>query len=146
MTLVKVNNPVTKKFDYLMNEIFNDLPATFGKTLREDVVAFPPVNIVESANAYKLEVAVPGLEKSDFSIKLDGNLLTISAEKIAPSNVENEKIIRKEFSQKVFRRSFTLDEKIEADAIDAKYENGILKVNLPKKEVAKVSSKEITIQ
>ena len=79
-------------------------------------------------------------------IKLDGNLLTISAEKIAPSNVENEKIIRKEFSQKVFKRSFTLDEKIEADAIDAKYENGILKLNLPKKEVAKLSSKEITIQ
>ena len=146
MTLVKVNNPVTKTFDGLMNDIFNDLPATFGKTFREDVFSFPPVNIVENTNAYQLEVAVPGLEKADFNIKLDGNLLTISADKKVAAKTETEKVIRKEFSNKAFKRSFTLDEKIEAGAIEAKYENGILKLNLPKKEVAKVTTKEITIQ
>ncbi|MEO7767412.1 MAG: Hsp20/alpha crystallin family protein [Ferruginibacter sp.] len=146
MTLVKVNNPVAKSIDGFMNDIFNDLPANFGKRFREDVFSFPPVNILENANAYQLAVAAPGLEKADFNIKLDGNLLTISADKKEASNVENEKVIRKEFSNKAFKRSFTLDEKIEASAIEAQYENGILKVTLPKKEVAKVTSREITIQ
>ncbi len=146
MTLVKVNNPVTKTFDGLMNDIFNDLPATFGKTFREDVFSFPPVNILENTNAYQLEVAVPGLEKADFVIKLDANILSISADKKAIPNNETEKVIRKEFSNKAFKRSFTLDEKIDAAAIEAKYENGILKLILPKKEVAKAASKEITIQ
>jgi HSP20 family protein len=146
MTLVKVNNPVSKTFDGLLNDVFNDLPVNFGKTLRQDVFSFPPVNILENTNAYQLELAVPGLDKADFNIKLDGNILTVSADKKETANVENEKLIRKEFSYKAFKRSFTLDEKIEAAAIEAKYENGILKLNLPKKEVAKVTTKEITIQ
>ena len=146
MTLVKVNNPVLKTFDGLVNDLFNDLPATFGKTFRQDVFSFPPVNIVENANAYQLEVAVPGLEKADFNIKLEANVLTIGADKKAVATTETEKVIRREFSNKAFKRSFTLDEKIEASTIDAKYENGILTLNLPKKEVAKATTKEITIQ
>ena len=146
MTLVKVNNPVTKTFDGLLNDIFNDLPVSFGKTFRQDVLSFPPVNISENTNVYQLEVSVPGLEKTDFNIKVEGNILTISADKKETPKVENEKQIRKEFSNKAFKRSFTLDEKIDAEGIDAKYENGILKVNLPKKEAAKVTTKEITIQ
>jgi HSP20 family protein len=146
MTLVKLNNPVTKSFDGILNEIFKDLPANFGKASREDVFGFPPVNIVELENSYQLELVVPGLEKTDFEIKLDGNLLIISSNKKEDSKAEHAKVVRKEFSIKSFKRSFTLDEKIEASAIDAKYENGILKLNLPKKETAKVASKEITIQ
>jgi HSP20 family protein len=145
MTLVKVNNPITKTFDGLMNDLFNDLPATFGKTFREDVFNFPPVNIVENTNAYQLEVAAPGLEKTDFNVKLDGNILTISTDKKEVVKSETEKIIRKEFTNKAFKRSFTLDEKIDAAAIEAKYENGILTFTLPKKEIAKAASKEITI-
>ncbi|MEO6732747.1 MAG: Hsp20/alpha crystallin family protein [Ferruginibacter sp.] len=146
MTLVKVNNPVTKTFDGLMNDIFNDLPVTFAKTLRQDVFSFPPVNIIENENAYQLELAVPGLEKADLNIKVETNILTISADKKLVSKNENEKVIRNEFTNKAFKRSFTLDEKIEAGAIDAKYENGILKLTLPKKEIAKTASKEITVQ
>ena len=146
MSLVKVNNHASKTFDGFMNEIFNDLPATFGKTFREDVFSYPPVNILEKATAYQLEIAAPGLEKADFNIKLDGKLLTISTEKKDPVNNENEKLIRKEFTTKAFKRSFTLDEKINFGAIEAKYENGILKIDLPKKEVAPASTKEITIQ
>jgi len=146
MTLVKVNNPVSKSFDGFVNEILNEFPATFGKTFREDVLSFPPVNIIENINSYQLEVAVPGLEKSDFNIKLEGNLLTISADKKEATRSATDKVIRKEFSQKAFKRAFTLDEKIESNAIEAKYEKGILTLILPKKEVAKISSKEITIQ
>ena len=76
MTFVKVNNQ-PKNFDGLMKDLFNEIPASFGKTFREDVLGFPPVNIVESANAYHLEVAAPGMEKTDFTLKLEGNLLTI---------------------------------------------------------------------
>ncbi|MEO6722527.1 MAG: Hsp20/alpha crystallin family protein [Ferruginibacter sp.] len=146
MTLVKVNNPVAKTFDGLMNDLFNDLPATFGKTFREDVFSFPPVNIVEKGDSYQLEVAAPGLEKADFNIQLEGKILTISAAKKEEAKAETDKVIRKEFSSKTFKRSFTIDEKIESSSIAAKYENGILKLSLPKKEEVKAVSKEINIQ
>ena len=146
MTLVKVNNPINKSFDGLMNEIFNELPISFGKSLREDVLHFPPVNIVEKNDFYHIELAAPGMEKADFNVKLDGKVLTISTEKKEEKSTENEKMIRKEFSYKSFRRSFTIDDKIDAANIAAKYENGILKLDLPKKEEVKSGAKEITIQ
>ena len=145
MTLVKVNNPISKSFDGLMNELFNDLPTSFGKSLREDVLHFPPANIVEKNELYRIELAAPGMEKADFNVQLDGKMLTISAEKKAETATENEKMLRKEFSYKSFRRSFTLDEKIDAANISAKYENGVLKLELPKKEEVKNDNRQITI-
>ena len=146
MTLVKVNNPINKSFDGLMHELFNELPMNFGKSIREDVLHFPPANIVEKADLYKIELAAPGMQKADFNVKLDGKILTISAEKKAETTSENEKMIRKEFGYKAFKRSFTLDEKIDAANITAKYENGILTLELPKKEEVKGGAKDITIQ
>ena len=146
MTLVKVNNPVTKSFDGLLNELFYDLPATFGKTIRENVLGFPAVNITETNLHYQIQLAAPGLIKSDFAIQLDGNLLTISANKTEETNDSNIKTIKKEFNFKTFKRSFTIDEKIDATNIAAQYENGILQVQLPKKEIAAAVVKEITIQ
>jgi HSP20 family protein len=146
MTLVKVNNPMNKTFDGLMNELFNELPVNFGKSIREDVLHFPPANIVEKTDLYKIEMAAPGMEKADFIVKLDGKILTISAEKKTETKTENEKMIRKEFGYKSFSRSFTLDEKIDAANITARYENGILTLELPKKEEVKGGAKEITIQ
>ena len=146
MTYVKVNNQLPKNLDGLMKDLFNEIPVQFGKTFREDVLGFPPVNIAESEKTYHLEVAAPGMEKTDFSIKLEGNqLIVIGAKK---EEVQNDlvKSIRKEFSNKAFKRSFTLDEKIDFENIAAKYENGILKVDLPKKEDLKLAGKEITIQ
>ena len=145
MTLVKVNNPLSKGFDGFVNDLFNEFPANFGKTIRQEVLQFPPVNIVEKTDSYHVEVSAPGLDKSDFNIKLEGNLLTISGEKKAETKVENDKVIRREFSQKSFKRSFTLDDKIDGSAITAKYENGLLALVLPKKEEAKAGSKEIAI-
>ena len=146
MTLVKVNNPINRSFDGLMNELFNDLPINFGKSIREDVLHFPPANIVEKNDAYLVELAAPGMEKGDFAVKLDGKILTISSEKKTEAVAENEKMIRKEFSYKSFQRSFTIDEKIDATNITARYENGILKLELPKKEEVKKVAKEIVIQ
>lgn len=146
MTFVKVNNPVAKNFDGLMNELFNEFPATFSKNFRENVLHFPPVNITEKTDAYHIEVAAPGMAKTDFSIKLDDKLLTISAEQKAEVKEENSKSIRREFTQKGFKRSFTLDDKIDAANISAKYENGVLLVHLPKKATEQVSPTAITVQ
>jgi HSP20 family protein len=146
MTLVKVNNGFSKSIDGIMKDLFNEFPSAVGKTFREDVLHFPPVNIVDKDAAYALEVAAPGFEKADFKINLENNILTISTEKKEETSSTTEKIIRKEFSYKSFKRSFTIDDKIDAENINAKYENGILKVELPKKEIAKAGSKEINIQ
>ncbi len=146
MTFVKVNNNINKTFDGIMNELFHELPVNFGKSIREDVLHFPPANIVEKADAYKIELAAPGMQKSDFIVKLDGKILTISAEKKAEEAVANEKMIRKEFGYKSFKRSFTVDEKIDGANITAKYENGILLLELPKKEEIKNTAKDIVIQ
>jgi HSP20 family protein len=145
MTLVKVNNPVSKSFDGLMNEFFKELPLNFGKSVREDFLAYPPVNIQENATAYHLQLAIPGFEKTDFSIKQENNLLTISATKKEVAKDETVKTIRTEFTQRAFKRSFTLDEKIDSANIAAKYENGILLVELPKKEQEKIAAKEISV-
>ena len=146
MTLVKVNNPFSKSFDGMMKELFNEFPAAVNKTVREDVLNFPPVNIIEKTDRYQLSIAAPGFEKADFIIKLEANTLSISTEKKETLTEETDKLIRKEFGYKAFKRSFTIDEKIDTTNISAKYENGILTLELPKREIQKPDAKEINIQ
>ena len=146
MTLVKVNNPFSKSFDGMMKELFNEFPAAINKTVREDVLNFPPVNIIEKTDRYQLSIAAPGFEKADFIIKLEANTLSISTEKKETLSEETDKLIRKEFGYKAFKRSFTIDEKIDTANISAKYENGILTLELPKREIQKPDAKEINIQ
>jgi HSP20 family protein len=88
----------------------------------------------------------PGFEKADFRIGLDKNVLTISAEKTAEVKEEKTRQIRREYSYRSFKRSFTLDEKIDATTIEAGYVNGVLTLNLPKKERVKEESQEIKIK
>lgn len=145
MTL-KVNNNFSRSIDGMMKELFNEFPSAAGRTFREDVLNFPPVNIVEKADGYQVELAVPGFEKADFNVKLDDKILTISTEKKETATATDQKMIRKEFSYKSFKRSFTLDDKIDAENISAKYENGILSLGLPKKENQKAAAKDINIQ
>ncbi|RYY50180.1 MAG: Hsp20/alpha crystallin family protein [Chitinophagaceae bacterium] len=145
MTL-KVNNNFSRSIDGMMKDLFNEFPSTASRTFREDVLNFPPVNIVEKAEAYLVELLVPGYDKADFNVKLDDKILTISTEKKEATLAEGQKMIRKEFTYKSFKRSFTLDDKINADNISAKYENGILKLELPKKEDQKAAAKDISIQ
>ena len=146
MTLVKVNNNPGRSFDGMMKYLFNEFPITVAKTFREDVLNFPPVNITETNSTYQVELSAPGFEKADFVIKVEGNILSISTEKKEAEKQESDKIIRKEFTYKGFKRSFTIDEKIDAENIAARYENGILKLDLPKKEIVKAGAKEINVQ
>jgi len=146
MTLVKVNNPIIKSIDGIMKDLMNEFPSTISKTFREDVLHFPPVNITDKPGMYLVELAAPGFEKADFNVKLEENILTISTDKKDAAKHEADKVIRSEFSYKSFKRSFTIDEKIDSENISAKYENGILKLELPKKEIVKAGAKEINIQ
>lgn len=140
MTLVKRNY---RTWDNLVDEFFNTVPATFGRDISLNT---PAVNIHETADAYHLEVAAPGLQKEDFKISLEKGMLTIGYENKTETENKDYKTHRREFSVKSFKRSFSVEENINADNIQAKYENGILNVYLPKKEEVKVMPKQISIQ
>ena len=138
MTLVKVNN---RPFDQFFGEFLNDFPAprSFGNQ-------FPETNIHETKDAYHLELNAPGRVKEDFKISVDNGLLTVSFEKKEEPKQDNDyKTLRREFSYRSFKRSFSVDEKIDATAIQAKYDSGVLKLLLPKKEEVKQSSRQIEI-
>lgn len=140
MTLVK-HNPA---FGGLFEELFNQFPANWGKDANNAYSAVP-VNIHENKDGYHLELNAPGRNKEDFKVSLDNGLLTISFEKKEEAENKDYKTIRREFSYRSFKRSFTLDEKINAAGIEAKYENGVLKLYLPKKEEVTVAPQQITI-
>jgi HSP20 family protein len=125
----------------LFDEFFTAVP-TWGREFNWSV---PPVNIHESKDNYELELVAPGLKKEDFKVNIEKGLLTISYEKQTSAETTDQKTHRKEFNITNFKRSFNVDEKINADGIQARYENGVLKLTLPKKEEVKASPKEIAI-
>lgn len=94
----------------------------------------PSVNITENTKDFKIELAAPGLEKKDFKIETDNDTLTISSEKKEEKKEEKENYRRHEFSYEGFSRSFQLPENSLPEKMEAKYENGLLKLRLPKKE------------
>ncbi len=103
-------------------------------------LTMPSVNVAEHAANYELTLAAPGMKKNDFKIDLEGNTLTISSEKEDTKEQKEAKYSRKEYSYSSFSRSFTLPEDVLRDKIDAKYDNGILTLMLPKKEEAMKAS------
>jgi len=107
----------------------------------------PAVNITEHKDEYQVSLAVPGLKKDDFKINVDGNMLIISSEKEATTEDKEKKFTRKEYSYSSFSRSFTLPEEINKEKIEAKYEDGVLKLTLPRKEEAKkISAMHIAVK
>ena len=131
--------------------LFNPLPSFFDDFFNRDVLnwdntnfsdtntTIPAVNIKETTENYEVEVAAPGMRKQDFKVELDGNLLTISSERNNQrEEKEGERYSRKEFSYQSFQRTFTLQkEVVDIDKIQARYENGLLHLVIPKKEEAK---------
>ncbi len=140
MTHVQFNNrPV--KFNKLFDEFFQ-FPNTWPNS--SHVAGVPATNVFETPSTYHLELNAPGRNKEDFKINLDKDLLTISYEK-AEEKTEESGVVRREFSIRSFKRSFSLDEKIDVNNIQAKYENGILKIDLPKKAEVIQEPKQISI-
>ncbi|TKD61329.1 Hsp20/alpha crystallin family protein [Flavobacterium sp. ASW18X] len=130
MSLVKRNNVLLPN---LMNEFFT--PDWFGgmENFKNNV---PAVNIKETEKEFELELSIPGFNKEDFNVEVDKDLLTISSEVKKADEQTEDNYTRKEFSISSFKRAFTLPESVNSDAINAAYENGILKLTLPKKEEA----------
>jgi len=145
MTVVKFNNRPANGFN-LLDNFFNELPTFFKDDFGTKAQGFIPVNVKETKDAYQLEVVAPGFEKNDFNVNLEKNILTISAEKKTESGNKDEKQILKEYNYHSFKRSFTVDEKGDAEKIEAKYVNGVLTLNLPRKEEVKASAKEILVK
>ena len=132
MNLVKRNGS-NGLFPSVMDELFKDM---LGGTQYVNRMV-PPVNIRENDNSYEVELMAPGMKKEDFNIELDNELLTISAEIKSENNTQEEgKFTRREFSYSSFKRTFTLPETVKEEDINALYQDGILKISLPKKEEA----------
>ena len=100
-------------------------------------VNIPAVNLAENNNEYRIEVAAPGLDKKDFNINLDNDVLTISSEKEDKKEDKDDNFMRCEFNYSRFSRSFTLPESANAEKIKATHKDGFLYVHIPKKEEAK---------
>jgi HSP20 family protein len=129
----------------LAEEFFNgDLfPRFFDNETRHSL---PAVNIIEGKEDYRIEVAAPGLNKEDFKVNLENNILTVSSEKEEKNEEKDEKVMRKEFSYYSFSRSFTLPQTVIAEKIRATHKDGILQVIIPKKDESKEKpSREIKI-
>ena len=111
-------------------------------------VSMPAVNVTEDKDKYLVSLAAPGLNKEDFNVDIDGNMLTISSEKEEKKEEKDEKFTRREYSYSSFSRSFNLPEDVKQDAIEARYENGVLNINLPRKEETKkiAASKKVSVK
>lgn len=142
--------PILKKernyFPSIVDEFFGRdfLPNLFEF---QTGINMPSVNIVEGKEDFRIEVAAPGLEKSDFNINLENNVLTISSEREDKKEEKEERYMRREFSYTSFNRSFSLPNSVDADKIVANHSNGVLSISIPKREEAKVKpAKQIQIK
>ena len=141
------NSNFNQQLGYFIDDLFNKGINSFwsDRMFNQENFANVPVNIHDGTNGYQMSVVAPGLEKSDFNLNVDGNILTISYEKSEEKTEDADNWVRKEFSMKSFKRSFTLNEKVDGNKISAQYENGILEIFIPKKEIAIPKKVEITV-
>jgi len=141
--LAKLSETMPSLFD----DFFKPWNEWFEGGLSMRTVKVPAVNITEQKNEYLVSLAAPGLKKENFKINVDGNMLTISSEKEENKEEKDKKFTRKEYSYSSFSRCFTLPEEINQAKIEAKYEDGVLKISLPRKEgVNKPAAKQIVVK
>ena len=146
MNIVSNNNPwFSSIFDDILTQNKLDVPNC-------ENFSTPPVNIKEKSTNFVIEIAIPGLSKSDFKIEIEDAILKVSSTTSETTSTEDtEKIkedftsTRKEFAINGFNRSFKLPETIDVDAIEANYEAGILTLSLPKREEQKALKKMVEI-
>ena len=139
----------------LMPTVFNDFfkpwnnwfDTNNGGSLWGNMLTIPAVNIVEEKDDFMISMAVPGMKKSDFRIDVEGDMLTISAETKIEKEEKEKKFTRKEFNYTSFSRTFTIPDGTKADKIDARYEDGVLKLLIPKtEETRKLEAKHIAVK
>lgn len=147
MTLIKIkkngNRGLPTLFETFVDEDFGIFP-NFIRAAQMNK-GIPAVNTKETDKGYEIELAAPGMDKSDFDVNLNENVLIISSKKETSKNQEDDGYTLKEFSYNSFSRSFTLPKDANGEKISAKYENGVLKLELPKLKEAKKSPKMIEV-
>jgi HSP20 family protein len=146
MTLVKfANGQKNHAFNPFFSDVFDSI---LNDSFLSDKLAsrIPAVNIAETENEFQIELAAPGLKKEDFKISLDKNVLSVAADKKVENVEEGKKFSKREYSYNSFTRSFTLPETADHSKIEAEYTDGILKLNVAKKEEAKIQSREIAVK
>lgn len=141
MTLTKRNGSLMNSFPSIFDDFFTkDLFDWGNSNYSSSGTTLPAVNVKETPENFEVEMAAPGMKKEDFKVELNSNnVLTISSEHQQENeNKDNDRYTRKEFSYQSFQRSFQLSrEAVDADKIQAKYENGVLHLTIPKKEEVK---------
>ncbi|QEM04995.1 Hsp20/alpha crystallin family protein [Mucilaginibacter rubeus] len=146
MTLVKFNpekrnSSLLPGFSDVFDSIFND---TFFNDRM--VTRVPAVNISETENNYHVELAAPGLKKEDFKLNLERNNLTISVEQSSNHEDSQKNYSKREYSYSSFVRSFTLPDSADDNQIEATYTNGVLRIDIAKREEAKTVRRQIEIK
>ncbi len=140
MTLARLTNNDYPSFPSFFNRLFEgDLMDWSTTNFAGSNSTLPAVNILENDNEYRIEVAAPGMKKEDFRVDFENDRLTVSSEfNEKKSNGNDENYTRKEYSYQSFQRSFTIPENlVDGDMINAKYNQGILMITLPKREEVK---------
>lgn len=137
MTLIRSNFPTLPRLfdDFFTKDVFDWGNSNFSNTN----TTLPAVNIVENNDAFLVEMAAPGMNKKDFSIELKNEVLKISSQReTRHQSNDEERYTRREFSYQSFQRTFHLPKSVVDDAkIEAKYQDGVLRILIPKKEEAK---------
>ena len=136
-TLMRTNNNLPSLIENFFGRDMNDFFNASGSVMTN----VPAVNVVEHQDGFRIEVAAPGLKKEDFKLNLNHNNLTISASQETQkeeSEKGSEKYTRREFSYSSFQRTFTLPTSIDTERIQATYTDGLLKIEISKREEAKV--------
>jgi len=146
MTLVKFKNG-TGISNYPTIERAFGLPSLLSETFErlwadEEMSWMPSANIKERAEDFIIDLAVPGMDKKDFRVEVENNLLTISGERKEENIEDNEKLTRREFHYGSFKRSFTLPETANSEKIHASYKDGLLSLNIAKREDSKQKPKK----
>lgn len=149
MTLVKFKNSNLGNFPTLSRSFgfpsfFNDALDRFWAD--ENINWMPSVNIKEGAEDFRIDMAVPGMDKKDFNVEVENGVLIVSGERKEEISDENEKHTRREFHYGSFKRSFSLPESANNEKISANYNNGILSLTIGKKDESKMKAKkQITV-
>ena len=132
-----------KKIPTLFNDFFKPWDEWFDNGIWFKTMNTPSVNITEEKDRYLVSLAAPGLKKNDFKITInDKNMLTVSCEKEEESDEEDKNFTRHEYNYSSFSRSLSLPEEVKKDNIDARYEDGILHITLPRVERAKIHTQQ----
>ena len=147
MTLVKFNSDKSNNGSLLptFNDVFDSI---FNDTFFSDrmVTRVPAANISETEDHFHVELAAPGLKKEDFKISLDRNVLSISVEQQTENSDAPKNYSKREYSYSSFVRSFTLPDSANSEQIDAAYTDGVLKIDIAKREEAKAVRRQIEIK